>query len=134
MKERYWFNWPVGFRCAACATYAGLVTWLSLAPASTFSKLPAVLERPGMDKLAHFLMYGLLVLLVRWALAEHWKFRLPPWSIVAGASAYGLAMEIAQALMAQQYHRTFDVGDVIANTAGASVSWWLAGFLFDKSK
>jgi hypothetical protein len=113
--------------------YVGVVTGLSLAPASTFSNIPAVFMVPGFDKVVHFLMYGFMVLLVRWALAERERFKFAPWAVIGGASAYGLAMEVAQGLLVQ-YQRSFEWSDAAANAAGAAVFWWLTAFLFESGK
>ena len=83
----------------------------------------------GMDKVAHFFMYGGLVLLLRWALAGHWHFRLTPWVVIASAAGYGLAMEIAQSLFVP-YDRCFEAGDVAANTVGAVTFWWVGALMF----
>jgi VanZ family protein len=100
-----------------------------LAPASTFSNVPTVFLVPGVDKVVHFLMYGFMVLLVRWALAERGRFKFAPWAVIGGASAYGLTMEIAQGLLVQ-YQRSFEWSDAAANAAGAAVFWWFTAFLF----
>ena len=83
----------------------------------------------GMDKVAHFFMYGGLVLLLRWALAGHWHFRMVSWIVIAGAAGYGLAMEIAQSLLVP-YERSFQFGDLVANTVGAVFFWWGGALMF----
>jgi len=55
------------------AAYAGFVTWVSLSPAETFAGVPAVFLR--YSKAAHFLLYGVMVSLARWAMAAHWAVR-----------------------------------------------------------
>lgn len=113
-------------RLLAMLVAVAMVTWLSLAPARTFARAPAVLVH--LDWGGHFLGYGLLVALGRWALVPHWSFRMTFFPLVLGAAAYGLAMELAQSLLGGQ-GRVCDLGDVIANSLGALCFWLLTGWL-----
>lgn len=74
---------------------------------------------PGLDKVAHALMYGLLAALISLGMlrsARAWlpvqRFWLPP----AVAFAYGAMLETYQALLP---YRSFDIWDIGANGAGA---------------
>ena len=79
--------------------YAGFVAWVSLSPAETFVGLPAMVLR--YSKAAHFLLYGVMVSLARWAMAAHWAVRPAFLVVVVGASAYGSLMEVLQGALAQ---------------------------------
>lgn len=109
--------------------YAGLLTWVSLAPAETFRNLPRVLLHHS--KALHFVLYGGLVLIARWAMAAHWSVRPDFFVVVLGASAYGTLMEMLQGALVR-YHRTFEVGDIVANSLGALCFWWLSRWMFRK--
>ncbi len=84
---RRWLDWPWQLRWGLLLAYVGLITWLSLAPAQTFAGFPVFF--PHQDKAAHFLLYGALVSLARWAMAAHWAVRPAFLVVVAGAIAYG---------------------------------------------
>ncbi len=107
--------------------YAGLVAWVSLAPAETFDGIPTVF--PQQDKAAHFLLYGVMVLLARWAMSAHWTLRPAFLVVVAGAIAYGSLMEVLQGVMVN-YHRNFEFGDIVVNSLGAVCFWWSSRWLF----
>ena len=110
--------------------YAAFITWASLAPAETFAGwIPPI---PHIDKLIHFCFYGGMVTLGRWTLAAHWSFRLTFRVVVFGAIGYGALMEILQGLLVS-YHRTFEFGDIVANSLGAFCFWGLSRFLFQRS-
>jgi VanZ family protein len=124
---RSWLDWPWQVRWALLLGYAALVAWVSLAPPETFKDVPKVVLRHS--ALLHFLIYGVLVLLARWAVASHWSVRPAFLVVVAGASAYGALMEVLQGALVQ-YHRTFEFADIVANTLGALCFWWLSRWLF----
>ncbi|MDD3440651.1 MAG: hypothetical protein PHU50_04285, partial [Kiritimatiellae bacterium] len=52
-------------RRGLCAAHAGLIAVLSLAPVWLFP--PSAGSVPGLDKVVHFVLYGLLGALLRWA-------------------------------------------------------------------
>jgi hypothetical protein len=107
--------------------YVGFVTWVSLSPAETFAAIPGIFLR--YDKAVHFLLYGVLVSLARWAMAAHWAVRPAFLVVVVGASAYGSLVEVLQGTLAR-YHRTFEFGDIVANTLGALCFWWISRWMF----
>ncbi|MDH5547210.1 MAG: VanZ family protein [Gammaproteobacteria bacterium] len=77
------------------------------------------------DKLVHFSAYfGMMYWLAQCYLKRHrrWLFLM----IVA----LGIAIEFVQGLSG---YRTFEVADMIANTSGAVVGWFLAGTVLGKS-
>lgn len=108
-------------RCAVCGAYVVLVTWLSLVPGKFF--IPAMALFPHADKLVHFLMYGFLVVLVRWAMAGYGlRWRPRGFWVPLAALVYGGLMELAQLLVVTA-DRSFEGWDVVANGVGALVFW-----------
>jgi VanZ family protein len=106
--------------------YVGLVTWLSLAPASLVQKTYP--RFPHADKVLHFLMYGGLVLLARLAFRDPRHVTIAWWLVPALAVTYGVLMELGQDTLVR-YQRVFELTDVAANGLGAAVFWMLSGFL-----
>ena len=112
---------PMGLRRTACAAHLGLIAVLSLLPAWLFP--PAAAGIPGMDKLVHVAMYGVLGALLRWAAGP----KVSPagrWLPLA-AAGYGLLMEFLQ-LEFSGGARMFSWGDAAANLAGAFLFWGVA--------
>ncbi len=124
---RRWLDWPWRLRWVVLVAYAGFVAWVSLSPPETFAAVPGILLR--YSKAAHFLLYGVLVLLARWAMAAHWAVRPAFLVVVLGASAYGSLMEVLQGALVR-YHRSFEFGDIVANTLGALCFWWISRWIF----
>ncbi|MCX6924598.1 MAG: hypothetical protein NT154_15490 [Verrucomicrobia bacterium] len=91
---RRWLDWPWQLRWVVLVAYAGFVTWASLSPAETFAGIPAMFLR--YSKAVHFLLYGGMVSLARWAMAAHWAVRPAFLVVVVGASDYGSLMEVLQ--------------------------------------
>lgn len=72
-----------------------------------------------LDKVAHFVMYGVLsCLLLRGGVERRYWF----W-VASAASLYGLLMEFYQDIFCTD--RTFDWGDALANMVGAYICAWL---------
>ncbi len=93
----------------------GLVVYLSLTPAPSSE----LLVFPFVDKLGHLIAYGVLM---------GWFAQLYPagksqwlWALVF--CLLGVAMEFAQAWGG---HRFFDVADMVANSLGVLLAWWLS--------
>ena len=124
---RPWLDWPWQLRWGILLAYAGIVTWLSLAPAATFARFPLFISHQ--DKVIHFLLYGFLVLLARWATTSHWTVRPAFLVVVVGAIAYGSLMEFVQGRLVN-YHRSLEFGDILANSLGALCFWWLSRLMF----
>lgn len=100
-------------RLACLAIGWGLVAaiaWLSLTPA------PPQLELEGGDKLGHLAGYGVLMF---W-FAQLYPRRLP-WA--AGFAAMGAAIELLQGWLG---YRSFELYDMLANTAGVLLGWGAA--------
>ena len=113
---------PLWIRWGVCGFYLVLVAVLSLVPPSVLPPLPAI---PGMDKLAHFLMYGGLGACLYWAVSGS-RWQGPPvFVVLAGAFAYGLLMEICQSAFTNG-SRAFGWGDLAANALGTIVFWQAA--------
>jgi len=117
-------SWPV--RAAACSGYLVFLTWLLLAPAAMVERFHPNL--PYADKGIHFLSFGGLVLLTRFAFPDPRHLAGPRWLVLALALAYGAAIELTQGLLVR-YHRAFEWGDIAANGLGAASLWWLSGCL-----
>lgn len=115
---------PPWLRWGACFVYLGVIAVLSLAPPDAFPS--SVTSLPGADKVVHFLMYGGLAAMLRWAM-ERREDRERRVFVLAGAIGYGLSMEICQSLFTHGT-RGFGWDDVAANAAGAIGLWALAGW------
>lgn len=108
-------------RWSVCVVYVVLITWLSLAPTRILK--PALHLFPQEDKAAHFLMYGFLVVLVRWAMTgQGWRWRPRGIWVPVAALGYGALMELAQLLLVPA-DRSFEVWDMLANGLGAFTFW-----------
>lgn len=117
-------------RRGLCAAHAGLIAGLSLAPVWLFP--PSAGSVPGLDKVVHFVLYGLLGALLRWAQPPgRGGRRGAAW--VAAAAGYGLLMELLQLTLCAG-SRGFSWGDALANTAGAAGGWALAQRVLARQK
>lgn len=114
---------PQRFRKWACAGHLALIAVLSLVPAWMFP--PAAAGVPGIDKIAHVAMYGVLGALLRWAAGPQAETRAARWLPVAGVF-YGFLMELLQRWLGGG-SRAFSWGDVAANLAGVVLFWVAAG-------
>lgn len=105
------------YRKIVLVIYTAMVIGLSL------SRGPAV-PRPEwmpkhIDKIAHFGMYGLYVLLIACAAPARCRHNFPHMAaMVAYCIVFGIAMEILQPILNPNV-RFFSVGDIIANALGA---------------
>lgn len=96
--------------------FAAAILYLSLQPAGDMAGPPYA------DKVQHAIAYGSLTCLT----AFGWpKLRLT--AVVIMATAFGIGVEIAQGLGGQG--RILSVFDALANSAGASVSALIIGFI-----
>jgi VanZ family protein len=99
-------------RWAAVASWIGLIFYLSNQP-----RLPSV---PGMwpglqDIVGHFVVYGVLAVLLRWALAGAGVRSPDRWAFIL-AVLYGVSDEFHQSFIP---HRHPDIFDVMTDAAGA---------------
>ena len=118
---------PQGIRRTVCAVHLAAIAVLSLLPAWLFP--PAAAGIPGIDKVVHAAMYGVLGALFRWAAGP----KVSPagrW-LPAAAAGYGLLMEFLQ-LEFSGGARMFSWGDAAANLAGAFLFWSVAGRFLGK--
>jgi VanZ family protein len=104
-------------RWLSLATYTILIAVLSLGPGSGMPPC----NIPHADKVAHFGLYALLMLVMQWALEQ------PPQRSVRHAAAtfavcvaYGGLMEYAQLALRATTGRMFSWADIAANVAGAA--------------
>lgn len=103
MRHHRWARW------IPALAWAALLLWLGTRTSDTLPSGP-----PGLDKLAHMALYGVLGLLVAHASGS------VPWA-VAAALLVGLADEWLQSGTAG---RTADWLDLVADVAGALLAGW----------
>lgn len=106
-----------------CAVQMAAIAVLSLVPAWVFPPSPAGI--PGIDKVVHVAMYGVLGALLRWAAGPWAATRAARWLPVAGAF-YGLLLEGLQPWIGGA-GRSFSWGDAAANLVGVVLAWLAAG-------
>ncbi len=83
------------------------------------SKLPSLLERPDLQDIAgHFLVYAVLALLLRWALAGAGVARASIWAFGA-VLLYGISDEFHQSFVPGRHP---DPYDVLTDVCGAGAS------------
>jgi VanZ family protein len=87
----------------------------SLLPAYLFPDTGRLGELPGVDKLVHALFYGGLTILLLWCARRPPTVRTYALT-AAGATAYGLLMELLQHFTPS---RSMDLRDALANALGA---------------
>lgn len=105
-RERRQTLWPV--------LLAAVLTWESVTAVPSVG--PAWLS---FDKLAHFMVFGLLATTIaRLELTKRWKLLGPLWAIVL-VSIYGMGTEFLQSLTPD---RSMEYGDWVADTLGAAVA------------
>ena len=108
------------FKCILTAAYAGIIYWEASKDTSSVS-LPY-----HTDKLVHFAEFGLLCLLVCWSFSFVRMGRKGIYKIILAigiTSLYGISDEFHQFFTP---HRSVDIFDWLADTAGAVT----AGFLW----
>lgn len=74
---------------------------------------------PGLDKMVHFVMYGILSFLLLWTGEKVSKTRLELQNllvVILVSSGFGILMEILQKTLTTV--RNFDIYDIIANIIG----------------
>lgn len=107
--------------------YCGFIFYLSSKPLH----VDDTLQIPGLDKVVHMAIYGVLALIVSWGLRHARRPHKPVmqfWMPIAFALIYGMTDEWHQSTVP---FREFDPWDLVANTAGAVVAqlvaclrWW----------
>ena len=101
-------------RWSSVVGYCALIFYLSSYPSESF---PALLPGWHLDKVVHAVEFGLLSLLIAWALGVKDKRRAALTAIVL-ASLYSVSDEFHQYFVPG---RDPSLGDWLASTAGASV-------------
>ena len=114
---------PWQLRAATCLAYSVFLTWVLLAPGATVERYYPAL--PHADKALHFLCFGVLVLLARFAFPDPRHLAVPGWLVPVLALAYGAALELTQSL-GVRYERSFEWADIAANGLGAAGFWFLS--------
>ena len=91
--------------------------WLLLASIITLSLIPAPPSAPGGDKLHHFLAYfGLMLLFSQWHERKHLSL------LALAFITLGIAIELIQPMTG----RYFSWMDMVANSSGVFVAWFIA--------
>jgi VanZ family protein len=106
------------WRWGPALAWAALVLVVGTRPAAVVP-LPAL---PGLDKAAHFAVYGVLGFLAIRALGTSRPWRALAWGAAIGL-LWGSLDEWAQAATP---NRTAELGDLLADVAGAAAGGWVA--------
>jgi VanZ family protein len=115
-------------RWVPAVTCGLLIAILSLSP-SPCDAPPSV---PHADKLVHFGMYAVFMLLLQRAMGIATITRNRSITLFAGCSLYGILLELAQKSLPTQ-GRTGSLADSLANAAGAATAAMIMHF-FTKSR
>lgn len=99
--------------------WGAIITWVSIMPKQSLPKIELDLMSP--DKLAHALVYMILVVAIYWGLSKNKALNTKNiiMAICLG-SFYGILMEVAQYLFFPG--RYFEFLDIIANIIGSIAS------------
>ncbi|HEX72879.1 MAG TPA: VanZ family protein [Candidatus Hydrogenedentes bacterium] len=106
MSPRYWL---------LTLAYCAVIFWMSSRPLEDFPEV----ETPGADKAVHMALYGGLTVIVSLGLRRSGRPVRPAvqfFAPIVFAAIYGVSDELHQILVPT---RSFDLWDVVANTAGA---------------
>lgn len=110
-EQRYKAIW-----LAAPLLWAAVILWLSMTPSP-----PSPPTFLSWDKLQHAAAYALLTLLTGQVIAPFFRTLRSRWLWAAlVAVVYGALMELMQGLLSEVRHA--DVGDLLANAAGAATA------------
>jgi VanZ family protein len=101
------------WRALWLALGACIVVAIGVGSLSPIQELPKV---PGTDKSHHFIAYGTLM---------YWfaQITAPRWRTATLAILFGISMEILQPIVANRF---FEWLDILANTTGVALGWFLA--------
>ncbi len=108
-------NWK---RWLVCGLYTVGITLCSLLPSKSMTSMLGGLNLPLSDKIVHFGMYGILAILVMWAMGAVVITRFSGGTVFSGCFVYGTLMEALQMLFLPG-DRYFSWGDMVANGLGA---------------
>lgn len=123
------FDPPAKVRWTLCCLHLALIAGLSLMPAWLFPPAPA--RFPGLDKIVHLAMYGVLGVLLRWA-AEERPNQVTGWGLPLAGAGYGFLMEACQ-LWLSSGGRSFSWADAAANLLGVVAAWLATGRIIERS-
>lgn len=104
-----------------------LVLWLIMLSIISIARTPSVPIAAGLqiDKLAHFILYGVTALIFLRVLRWNLDRKLCMFFSFLLSSLFGLIIEILQSFTS---YRSFELADILANTAGAAVFVIGSGF------
>ena len=115
---------PARYRWARWLLFAGwaaLVLYLGSQPPGDLPRMPWI-DLPGIDKLEHAGMYGVLGFLGSWATGPR-----SPWKALLGGLAVGLAWGgLDEWIQSAVPGRFSDAGDWAADALGSAAGAWLA--------
>ncbi len=121
-------NWPGWSRLVVLVCFFAAVNWMIFAPASTFKDIHRYLAHQ--DKIAHFAMFLVLALLVRWSFpAGASREKVDGWlryGVPAALALYACSTEFLQPLIVGR-GRQFEWLDLASNITGICSGWLLFG-------
>ncbi|MCH5233152.1 MAG: VanZ family protein [Muribaculaceae bacterium] len=102
-----------------------LILWLTLAPKPLGAEPPVLF--PGADKIVHALMFGFLATMMLFDRQRKNRWKPAGWltALTVGSisSIIGICIEFAQNAM--NLGRSFEISDILADTAGALIASFL---------
>lgn len=99
--------------------WAAVIVAVTAAPASTLPSAPLL---PGLDKLVHAVLFGVLAWLALSARARDHGIRVPMWILIVSLATFAAADEGLQRLVPG---RGADWMDWMADMAGVLIAVWL---------
>ena len=109
------------FRWILCGAYSMGIFLVSLMPSKTLKGILTHIGIPHKDKVLHFAMYGVLAVLVMWALRVRRIRGSLVFEVISGCFLYGALIEVLQHTVAAG-DRHFSWADMIANGLGAGIA------------
>lgn len=114
------------YRLIIALGWSILIFILLIIPGADLPKTPRV---PFLDKIAHFLLFGIQVFL--WSeYSARKRHRNLFWLIFLFSSIYGIAMEFVQKYGVR--NRSFEMEDILADVAGSFAGWVVCHFLINR--
>lgn len=93
--------------------------------------LPVTPRFPFLDKIAHFILFGIQVFLWGKYSYKHFSQKLF-WLIFLLSSVYGIAMEFIQKYWVA--NRSFEIEDIFSDIAGSLAGWVTCYFVLRRNK
>lgn len=115
-------QWPARLRWSATGSYVLLLTWLLLAPASTFDHVGQLVD--FQDKIAHGSLFLALGFLGHWSLAARDGRGWRRFGALAALALYAAGIEMLQPVLGGE-GRQFDWLDMAFNFIGVGGGWLL---------